>query len=206
MPMLPPGARSGNTQTVDISRAEAYICAPDVIYSSSFKTVTRQYCIFSGGANTMKRILLLTIAVIALSCLLVAQAKNAKSTGKTSNVTDEIKQLEQQRNEAILKGDTATLDKLTSDDYTNTTAQGKIEKKADIMDGFKSGKIKFDSRELSNLDVRVYGNTAVVTGQVNQKSTNNGADTSGQNRFTRVYVKQNGRWVSVANQATAIPK
>ena len=154
----------------------------------------------------MKRILLLTIAVIALSCLLVAQAKNAKSTGKNNNVTDEIKKLEQQRNEAILKGDTATLDKLTSDDYTNTTAQGKIEKKSDIMDGFKSGKIKFDSRELSDLDVRVYGNTAVVTGQVAQKSTNNGADTSGQNRFTRVYVKQNGRWVSVANQATALPK
>ena len=150
----------------------------------------------------MKRILLLTLAVIALSCLLIAQGKNAKS----SSVADEIKKLEQQRNEAILKGDTATLDKLTSDDYTNTTAQGKMEKKGDIMDGFKSGKIKFESRELSDLDVRVYGNTAVVTGQVNQKGTNNGADTSGQNRFTRVYVKQNGRWISVANQATAIPK
>ena len=123
----------------------------------------------------MKRILLLTMAVIALSCLLIAQGKNAKS----SSVVDEIKKLEQQRNEAILKGDTATLEKLTSDDYTNTTAQGKIEKKADIMDGFKSGKIKFESRELSDLDVRMYGNTAVVTGQVNQKSTNDGVDTSG---------------------------
>jgi ketosteroid isomerase-like protein len=149
----------------------------------------------------MKRNLLSTIVVIALWCL-AAQAQNAKS----SSVADEIKKLEQQRNEAILKGDTATLDKLTSDDYANTTAQGKIEKKAEILDGFKSGKIKFDSRELSDLDVRVYGNTAVVTGQVNQKATNNGADISGQSRFTRVYVKQNGRWVSVANQATPIPK
>ncbi len=54
--------------------------------------------------------------------------------------------------------------------------------------------IYLGSRELSDLDVRVYGNTAVVTGQVAQKSTNNGIDTSGHNRFTRVYVKQNGRW------------
>src|SRR5215470_2093971 len=100
----------------------------------------------------MKRILLLTAAVLAFSYLGMAQAKGGKST----NITDEIKKLEQQRNEAILKGDTATLDKLTSDDYTNTTAQGKIEKKPDIMDGFKAGKIKFDSRELSDLDVRVY--------------------------------------------------
>jgi len=153
----------------------------------------------------MKRILLSTLAVMALWCL-SAQAQYDNSTGNKTAVADEIKKLEQQRNEAILKGDTATLDKLTSDDYTNTTAQGTIEKKADIMDGFKSGKIKFDSRELSDLSVRVYGNTAVVTGQVNQKGTNNGKDTSGQNRFTRVYVKQKGRWVTVANQATAIPK
>ena len=153
----------------------------------------------------MKRILLSTLAVIALYCL-AAHAQYDNSAGNKVGVADEIKKLEQQRNEAILKGDTATLDKLTSDDYTNTTAQGKIEKKADIMDGFKSGKIKFESRELSDLDVRVYGNTAVVTGQVNQKGTNNGKDTSGQNRFTRVYVKQKGRWVTVANQATAIPK
>ena len=153
----------------------------------------------------MKRIVLSTIAVIALWCL-AAQAQYDNSAGTKVGVADQIKKLEQQRNEAILKGDTATLDKLTSDDYTNTTAQGKIEKKADIMDGFKSGKIKFDSRELSDLDVRVYGNTAVVTGQVNQKATNNGVDTSGQSRFTRVYVKQKGRWVSVANQATPIPK
>ena len=54
----------------------------------------------------MKRILLLAIAVLAFSCLLIAQAKNAKS----SNVADEIKKLEQQRNEAILKADTATMD------------------------------------------------------------------------------------------------
>jgi len=60
---------------------------------------------FFGGAKTMKRILLSTIAVIALSCLLIAQGKNAKS----SSVVDEIKKLEQQRNEAILKFDTATL-------------------------------------------------------------------------------------------------
>jgi len=75
-----------------------------------------------------------------------------------------------------------------------------------ILD-FKSGAVKFDSRELSDLNVRVYGNSAVVTGRVTQKSTENGKDTSGENHFTRVYVKEKDRWVvSVAQQATPIAK
>src|SRR5215475_6734535 len=117
----------------------------------------------------MKRILLLAVAGLVLSSLGIAQTKS----GKSSNVADEIKKLEQQRNEAILRGDTAMLDKLTPDDYISTSARGKIEKKAEILDGLKSGKLKFDSRELSDIDVRVYGNTAIVTGQVVQKATNN---------------------------------
>ena len=143
----------------------------------------------------MKRILLLTMAVIAFSCLLIGQGKSAKSSG----VADEIKKLEQQRNEAILKGDTATLDKLTSDDYTNTTAQGKMEKKADIMDGFKSGKIKFESRELSDLDVRVYGNTAVVTGAYHEKGTSKGKPYEYRDRYTDIWMSIGGNWQLIAS-------
>src|SRR5712692_6988786 len=119
---------------------------------------------------------------------------------------DEIKKLEEERNQAILHADTAALDRMTSDDYTLINQRGELIKKAQILDGFKSGAIKFDSRELSDLNVRVYGNSAVVTGRVTQKSTENGRDTSGENRFTRVYVKEKDRWVSVAQQATPIAK
>ena len=149
----------------------------------------------------MKRILLLALATVAVSCLAVASPKKMGGSAQEA-----IKKVEQERNQAVLRSDTAALDRMTSDDYTLINQQGELRTKAQMLDGFKSGTIKFDSRELSDLNVRVYGNTAVVTGRVTQKATENGKDTSGENRFTRVYVKEKGRWVSVALQITAVAK
>ncbi len=61
-------------------------------------------------------------------------------------------------------------------------------------------------REISDLQVRVYGDAAVVTGRALQKGVENSKDYSGENRFTRVYMKQNGHWVSVALQVTLVAK
>jgi hypothetical protein len=45
-----------------------------------------------------------------------------------------------------------------------------------------------------------------VTGRAKQKGVENSKDYSGENRFTRVYVKRNGDWVSVALQVTLVAK
>ena len=76
--------------------------------------------------------------------------------------------------------------------------------KSEIVKGFRSGSFKYESRQISDLTIRVYGDTAVVTGRSNQKGTENGKDYSGDYRFTRVYVWQKRRWLTVALQATAI--
>src|SRR5713226_9925622 len=121
----------------------------------------------------MSQILRLALLTIVVASLAVAQESGAKPSNKKqgAGAQDEIKKLEEERNQAILHADTAALDRMTSDDYTLINQRGELIKKAQILDGFKSGAIKFDSRELSDLNVRVYGN-------VTQKSTENGKDTS----------------------------
>jgi len=71
---------------------------------------------------------------------------------------------------------------------------------------FSPERIKYEARQISDLRVRVYGNTAIVTGRAMQKGVENAKDYSGENRFTRVYVKKEGRWVSVALQVTLVAK
>jgi len=117
---------------------------------------------------------------------------------------NEILELEKERNQAILRGDAVALERMTSDDYTFITLRGELRTKAEIVQGFKSGSFHYDSREISDLKVRVYGNTAVVTGRSIQKGKENGKDYSGDYRFTRVYVTQDGRWQTVALQTTLI--
>src|SRR5216683_2095606 len=117
----------------------------------------------------------------AAGTLAVSLAKNSNSAAPGQaggSVQDEIKKLEQERNQAIVRNDAAALDRMSSADYTVIDLRGELLNKTQIVDGFKSGAIKYDSRELSDLNVRVYGNTAVVTGRITQKAMENGKDTS----------------------------
>jgi ketosteroid isomerase-like protein len=52
--------------------------------------------------------------------------------------------------------------------------------------------------------VRVYGKTAVMTGQFTAKGTFKGKNIDVRERYTAVWVKQNGRWQLVAEQGNFI--
>jgi ketosteroid isomerase-like protein len=128
---------------------------------------------------------------------------NNKAAGNT-NVQDELKRLENDRAQAVLKGDTAALDQMTADDYTVINISGQLLTKAQVFEAIKSGDLKYDQLENNDIQVRVYGDTAVLTGRTTQKGQFKGKDISGQTRFTRVYLKQHGKWQAVAFQATRI--
>jgi ketosteroid isomerase-like protein len=117
---------------------------------------------------------------------------------------EELKKLETDRAAAVVKGDVATLEKQTADDYVLITMNGRMSDKSQMLDAFKSGQSKLTSNDLSDLKVRVYGNAAVVTGKADVKGTLGGQDATGQVLFTRVYVKRGGRWQSVSFQQTRI--
>jgi ketosteroid isomerase-like protein len=121
-----------------------------------------------------------------------------------ANVEEELKKLETDRAAAAVKGDAATLEKQTSDDYTFINLYGQMSDKSQMVNAFKTGQTKLTSDELSDMKVRVYGSTAVMTGKAEVNGTLGGKDTSGQIMFTRVYVKKGGSWQSVAFQQTLI--
>jgi ketosteroid isomerase-like protein len=120
------------------------------------------------------------------------------------SVEEQLKKLETDRAAAVVKGDVATLEKQTSDDYTLINMNGQMSDKSQMVDAFKSGQTKLTSDEVSDMKVRVYGNTAVITGKVDVKGTLGGKDVDGQIMFTRVYVKKGGNWQSVAFQQTRV--
>jgi ketosteroid isomerase-like protein len=138
------------------------------------------------------------------SCRAAQASQTDLSPKPQITVEREIESLEEARNQAVLHGDVAALDRMTSDDYTFITLRGELRTKSDILKGFASGSFHYESRQISDLKVRVYGDTAIVTGRSMQKGMENGKDYSGDYRFTRVYVKEKGHWVTVALQTTLI--
>jgi len=120
------------------------------------------------------------------------------------SVEEQLKKLETDRAAAVVKGDVATLEKQTSDDYTLINMNGQMSDKSQMLNAFKSGQTKLTADEVSDMKVRVYGNTAVITGKADVKGTLGGKDADGQIMFTRVYVKKGGSWQSVAFQQTRV--
>jgi ketosteroid isomerase-like protein len=126
--------------------------------------------------------------------------QNSKAEKEVRAVLDELTQ-------ANLKGgaEAATImDKYLADDMVRIPSNGSIFTKADMVDGFKTGKIKVEQMDLSDVKIHMYGNTAVVTGVISAKSTVIDASYNNKNRFSRVFVKRGGVWQSVLYQNTPI--
>ena len=66
------------------------------------------------------------------------------------------------------------------------------------------GRIKVQSLDFSDVVIRATGPVAVVTGKSTVRESHKGEDRSGDQRFTRVYVKRDGRWLLWIYQLTRV--
>ena len=74
--------------------------------------------------------------------------------------------------------------------------------KSDTINARRSGQLRYDSIDVTEMVVRLYGNTAVVTARAEVRGRDLGEEFNGPYRYTRVWVKRNGRWQTVSYQAT----
>jgi uncharacterized protein (TIGR02246 family) len=116
----------------------------------------------------------------------------------------EVRQLEGELREAWLRGDTSTLERLLADDWKIIHTNGREQTKAQFIDAIKSGRVKFKSMEFDEVEVRVYGDAAVVTARSTNRIEFRGQESSGQVRVTRVYVRRREGWCVVNEQASRI--
>lgn len=124
--------------------------------------------------------------------------------GMTKDVA-EILELEARRSRALVEGDAATLDEITAEDYTHVETGGGIRDKAGFLAILTRPGVRFTSWVIEENTVRIYGDTAVVTGRYrNTVRTPAGEQPPKRARHIRVYVRQDGRWRNVAHQATSL--
>jgi hypothetical protein len=89
--------------------------------------------------------------------------------------------------------------RLKADDWLYTDADGKVTAKAqDLAD---AGFVTYQATDfkMSNLKVRIYGDTAVVTGRQTEVATMAGKDASAVFRVTDVWRRRDGRWQAIAS-------
>ncbi len=118
----------------------------------------------------------------------------------------EIRALEQQWRTARVEGDTKFLELFYAPDLKIQTASGDVVTRQADIDLFATRAIKPEFIRAEELTVRVYGDTAVVTGLDHLRGTYRGQPGDMYLRFTDVLVRRGGRWQLVAHQSTTFKK
>ena len=156
----------------------------------------------------MKHSLPITVVVALMFSVVSCSGGGAGTSASTispaaasDNADQTITRLEHDWVTAIVKKDTATLNRLLADDFSGTT-DDQIYSKADAIEDVKSG--THESLELDNIKVRLFGETAVSTMGQTEKSRHGGSDFSGHYLFTDVWTKRNGQWIAVASHGSRV--
>lgn len=117
----------------------------------------------------------------------------------------EVKKLELQRFDAMVRGDTVLLGSLLAEDLTYTHTTGVVDSKARFLESLASGKLRYLAWKPDGMEVRLFGEaTAVVTGRIDARVVANGKEASFLACYTSVYTKRHGRWLLAAWQSTRV--
>lgn len=106
---------------------------------------------------------------------------------------------------AHLTLDLAVLDRLFHRDYVIVQPDGTTETKVEALASFAAGERHWDAAEVDQLDVRRYGDTAVVIGRWRACGHNRQLPFDYAARFLSIWINEDGRWQNVAYQSTEIP-
>ena len=141
------------------------------------------------------------LLAVNLCSLPTLRAQALRSEQNTSTVSA-VERADREFAAAMVKADVRVIENMLAETYTFTDPTGRVSTKKDVLDGFKSGAIRIESHDISDVHVWVYGNAAIATGLLTSKAMRDGRDSGGTFRFTRVWVSRDGKWRTVAFQET----
>ncbi|HEY8558899.1 MAG TPA: nuclear transport factor 2 family protein [Pyrinomonadaceae bacterium] len=147
----------------------------------------------------LNKFFLIVLMLIATSASVAAQNDSER----------EVRRLERAWLDAYEQRDSKSMDEIVADDFTITFPDGTVQTKPQIIKSLNAARAgstpppKFYTEEVQ---ARVYGDAAILTGRVTAEWRQNGNTAKEQNRYTDTYVKRGGRWQVVASHLSNAPK
>jgi ketosteroid isomerase-like protein len=114
-----------------------------------------------------------------------------------------LERLEHQLAATYKAGDCAAWGEMLAPEWSVIHITATTMTKAEALKACQDARPALEELRIDELNVRVYGDTAVVTGRTTAK-TGGASPVSLALRFTDVFVRRDGRWLAVASQATRI--
>ncbi|HET8774326.1 MAG TPA: nuclear transport factor 2 family protein [Thermoanaerobaculia bacterium] len=121
-----------------------------------------------------------------------------------ADALDEVRRLDSEITVATWSGDADWFEENLTDDYMLITPGGSIRTKRDVIRELATPGLRMEPYESREVNIRLYGDAAVVTGRMLQRFAIGGTRYANDLRYTDIYVKRKGRWVLASGHTSII--
>lgn len=139
--------------------------------------------------RTLLLLMLVVLCLFAAPVSLFAQADSATT----------IRKLEEKWTQSYKDRKIDILASLLADDFVITVEDGSVYSKAGYITHSADPSVHVEVAELSDLKVRMHGNTAVVTGAYHERGQSGGKRYEYRDRLTDVWMKVGGNWQVISS-------
>ena len=138
---------------------------------------------------------------LVLAAAMPVQAEQPKADSDAA-ISQTLQAMEQAWLDAEKNNDAAAFEQIVADDWIAVNPDGKSQTKAERAAEIKTAHVV--SATLGDMRVRVFGDTAVVTGTDDEITMTDGKKSNDHYVWTDVFLKRNGKWLAVASQTAQI--
>jgi hypothetical protein len=149
----------------------------------------------------MRHLSVLLFALFTAACL-----ARTSEPQQFSPAEQEVVNIQKARMDAAARRDLEAWSRYVADDCIFSGDNGSLLTKAQMIAYYKKVPAEYDrALEPREYIVHLYGNTAVVNLRATDHEPAGGVDITGEQRRTETFVKQNGSWMAIAIQWSALP-
>jgi ketosteroid isomerase-like protein len=151
------------------------------------------------GVKALRVQLLAALAVVIIPMLAAAAQPREHDVAELTRLSDAWDQ-------AIVRKDEKAVAHNMAEDFRQIDGYGNLETKKSFVAGIVDPKLSIDPYTVEDFEVRLYGDTALLSGRTHMTGKYDGKVFESNYRYIDIYVRRNGAWQIVSVQITKLPK
>jgi ketosteroid isomerase-like protein len=152
----------------------------------------------SGFGAMRGQLLALLAAVFLVPAMAAAVEPRDRDVAELTRLSDAWDQ-------AIVRKDEKAVADNMAEDFRQIDGYGNLETRKSFVAGILDPKLTIDPYTVEELEVRLYGDTALLSGRTHMTGKYDGKVFESNYRYIDIYVRRNGAWKIVSVQITKIP-
>jgi ketosteroid isomerase-like protein len=154
--------------------------------------------------STVSQVGLTTLAAVGAAWLCCAGGTAAFAGEKHSDIAT-LTRLSNDWDKAIVQKDEAAIAGNMADDFRMIDGSGNVASKQVFVADIVDPKLVIDPYTVEEFDVRLYGDTALLSGRTHMTGKHDGQPFTSEYRYIDIYVRKAGTWKIISVQITRLP-